>query len=189
MRGRRRQPDAIKALRGNPHQHRLHLEWALGGTPPPRQHVKIEMPDFLKHARERKLFMTVVTQHTESRIARPADALAYARWASYVHMWITAKEKLGSPTYRSKSKHGALRRKRPEFAAVLDLEKALQRLETQLGLNPVARQSILSGMAMLPPALAAVFENETDDEPPASRPSEAKPRQASKATGGLSSPS
>ncbi len=41
-------------------------------------------------------------------------------------MWITAKEKLGSPTYRSKSKHGALRRKRPEFSAMLDLEKALR---------------------------------------------------------------
>ena len=159
MRGRRRQPDAIKALRGNPHQHRLHLERALGGTPPPRQHVKIEMPDFLKHARERKLFMTVVTQHTESRIARPADALAYARWASYVHMWITAKEKLGSPTYRSKSKHGALRRKRPEFSVMLDLEKALRGLEDKLGLNPVARQGIINGLMNLPNAPLAAFED------------------------------
>jgi phage terminase small subunit len=161
MRGRRRQPDEIKALRGNPHGHRLSLERVMG-TSPPLPRVKIEVPDFLTHARERKLFMCVVKEHTESRIARPTDLFAYGRWASYVHLWITMKEKLVSPTYTSKSKHGTLRRKRPEFSAMVDLERLVKNLEDRLGLNPMARQTIINGLMTLPHPPQALFEDAPD---------------------------
>jgi hypothetical protein len=164
MRGRRRQPDEIKALRGNPHGHKLALARAIADAPSPPPQVKIEVPSFLTHAREREIFRRVVTDHVQSRIARPADLFAYGRWASYVHMWITMRAKLASPIYTSKSKHGSLRRKRPEFSVMLDLERAVKNLEDRLGLNPVTRQSIINGLMNLPHPPQALFEDAPDDK-------------------------
>ncbi|BBF93366.1 P27 family phage terminase small subunit [Blastochloris tepida] len=162
-RGRRSQPDDIKALKGNPGKRRLALKAGVdhGETKAPLAHV--ELPDFLTHERERAIFQRVVDDLLQRRVARQADLAAYARWAHYLHRWIECKDALDgvSLAYETASKHGTMLRKHPLFAAMVDLERLLMALEDRLGLNPAARQTIIRGLAALPPAfLGDLFEED-----------------------------
>lgn len=184
-RGRKAQPDQIKELRGNPGKRRLALDKARGGRrSSPEMAEKqpaLQMPSFLTGERERGIFRTVVEDYLQRRVARPVDLTAYARWAHYVDRWITCKETLDgkSTFFKSESKHGTLLRRHPLFKDQLDLERVLQSLEDRLGLNPVARQNIIRGLAALPPALGDLFGDEKpeakvegDEEPEAPAPVE-----------------
>lgn len=113
------------------------------------------MPEFLVGERERAIYSKVVDEYLQRRIAKATDVMAYARWAHYLDRWISCKELLhGKPTFfKSTSVHGELLRRHPVFKDQLDLERLLQSLEDRLGLNPVARQNIIRGLAALPPAL------------------------------------
>jgi phage terminase small subunit len=160
MRGRKKQSLAIKRLKGNPSKERLEdLERAAEGTPSPAaQAVPIEMPAFLKTARSREIFASVIADYAATRIARRPDAIGFGRWAFYVDRWIDTAEQLKGVIYTSKSKHGTLMRKHPALGAIADLERCLQSLEDRLGLNPVARQNYLRGLAVLPAPLAGLFD-------------------------------
>lgn len=187
-RGRRPLPDEIKALKGNPGKRRLaSLDKAKakpaakakprrskGKAAPakPPAATQIQVPDFLTGKREKALFMKVVDDYLQRRVARPPDLTAYARWAHYLDRWIICKETLqGKSTFfKSESKHGALLRRHPLFKDQLDIERVLQSLEDRLGLNPAARQNIIRGLASLPPALGDLFNDDPDaasDEPEA----------------------
>jgi hypothetical protein len=88
---------------------------------------------------------------------------AYARWAAYLHRWWICKEGLdGKATWiRTTSKHiEDMPRRHPLFKDMLDLERVLQSLEDRLGLNPVARQNIMRGLAAMPAALGGLFGEE-----------------------------
>jgi len=165
-RGRRAQPDAVKALKGNPGKRKLALARA---AKPEAASVKpavfIQPPEFLTNERERAIFVRVVDDYLQRRVARAPDLTAYARWASYVHRWISCKEQLdGKATwFKSTSKHGDLLRRHPLFKDMLDLERVMQSLEDRLGLNPIARQNIIKGLSAMPAALGGLF----GDEPPA----------------------
>jgi phage terminase small subunit len=168
-RGRRAQPDEVKALKGNPGKRRLALEGA--GRPDRQTKVgPIPIPEFLTNDREREIFKRIIDDYLQRRIARPTDLTAYARWASYVHRWVSCKEQLdGKATwFKSESKWGALLRRHPLFKDMLDLERVLQSLEDRLGLNPIARQNIIRGLAAVPPALGGLFGEE--DPPKEDRP-------------------
>jgi phage terminase small subunit len=169
---RHTQPDAVKALRGNPGKRKLMLDDGTverRGTP-----VAIEVPPFLTHERERSIFLRIVDDYLQRRIARPVDFMAYGRWASYVHRWMTCKEEVDgkSTYYPQKSPHVTQLKRKPAFADMFDLERAMIALEDRLGLNPVARQAIIRGLAGMP----VVFEEE---QPPAEGepPKETKPRE------------
>lgn len=169
-RGRRAQPDEVKALKGNPGKRKLALESASKGEVRPRAAVA-EPPEFLTHERERSIFVRIVDDYLQRRIARSVDVTAYARWASYVHRWVSCKEQLEGKTtwYKVESKHGTRLARNPLFKDMLDLERVLQSLEDRLGLNPVARQNIIRGLSTMPAALGGLFsENdpaEHDDKP------------------------
>lgn len=166
-RGRRALPDEVKALKGNPGKRRMALKSAAGETvkaESPRAILAI--PEFLTHERERDIFRKIVDDYMQRRIARAPDLTAYARWASYVHRWVSCKEKLdGKSTYfKSSSKHGELLRRHPLFKDMLDLERVLQSLEDRLGLNPTARQNIIRGLSAMPAALGGLFGDEQPAE-------------------------
>lgn len=164
-RGRRPLPDEIKALRGNPGKRKLAQDQdASGKKPPPKKPILIEPPAFLTDEREKQIFLRVVKDFMPRNVAHSSDLTAYGRWAAYVHRWIHCKEQLdGKETYYiSESKWGVLRRRHPFFKDMLDLERVLQTLEDRLGLNPIARQNLIRGLAALPAPLGGLF----DDPPP-----------------------
>jgi P27 family predicted phage terminase small subunit len=166
-RGRRALPDEVKALKGNPGKRRLALKSATGDVAKadtPR--LALAVPDFLSHEREREIFRKVIDEYLQRRIARAPDLTAYARWATYVHRWISSKEQLETqPTYfTSTSRHGEQLRRHPVFKDMLDLERVLQSLEDRLGLNPVARQNIIRGLSAMPAALGGLFGDEQGSE-------------------------
>jgi phage terminase small subunit len=165
-RGRRAVPDEVKAMRGNPGKRRLALEARDRKRDEPRLAVlpaeQVTVPEFLTGERERVIFGRVVGDYLQRRIARRPDLTAYARWAHYLDRWIGCKEALeGKPTFfKSESRHGTLLRRHPLWKDQLDIERVLQSLEDRLGLNPVARQNIMRGLAALPPALGDLFGDE-----------------------------
>ena len=148
-RGRRPLPDELKALKGNPGKRRLKLsDHAQDRSALPVSRAELKIPEFLTGAREREIFRRAVEDYLQRRIARAQDLTAYARWATYLAMWIESKEKLkGEETYfTSTLKHGQQLRRHPLFRDMLDLERVMQSLEDRLGLNPVARQAIVRGL-------------------------------------------
>jgi phage terminase small subunit len=151
----------MKAAKGNPG--RRALKPSEDKTPTLLE--KIECPEFLTAPREREIFRRIVEDFVLRRIARKPDLTAYARWAHYVHRWILCKETLdGKATwYKTESNHGEMLRRHPMFKDQLDLERVLQALEDRLGLNPVARQNIIRGLAAVPPALTGLFDEGGDD--------------------------
>ena len=164
-RGRRAQPDELKAMRGNPGRRKLSLgsRRARGSLPGALE----IMPGFLTQEREKELFTRVIDEYLQRRIARPSDANAYARYCAWLHRWWIAKEMLDGKTtwYESTSNHGKLARRHPLFKDMIDIERVLESLEDRLGLNVVARQNIVRGLANMPPALGGVFGDEIKDEP------------------------
>ncbi len=166
-RGRRALPDEVKALKGNPGKRRLALKSASAGAGrPTAPSIALVIPEFLTHDRERDIFRKIVDDYLQRRIARAPDLIAYARWASYVHRWVSCKEQLdGKPTwFKSVSKHGDLLRRHPLFKDMLDLERVLEALEDRLGLNPTARQNIIRGLSAMPAALGGLFGDEQSPE-------------------------
>lgn len=172
-RGRHAQPDAVKALKGNPGKRKLALDNA--GKEDSRARpalAAVTAPEFLTHDREKAIFTKIIEDYLQRRIARPVDITAYGRWASYVHRWVGCKEQLdGKATwYKIASNHGERLARHPMFKDMLDLERVLQSLEDRLGLNPAARQNILRGLAAMPAAMGGFFGEEPPhpDEKPAS---------------------
>lgn len=163
-RGRKPQPDAVKAAKGNPGKRKLR-ENDQGTIEQTQQLKKVDVPEFLVAPRERELFRRIVDDFVMRRIARKPDLTAYARWAHYVHRWILCKETLeGKATwYKTESNHGEMLRRHPMFKDQLDIERVLQSLEDRLGLNPVARQNIIRGLAAVPPAMTGLFAEDQED--------------------------
>jgi Phage terminase, small subunit len=180
-RGRRRIPDAIKELKGNPGKRKLALD---GAVAPVQKQVaartmpSVAIPEFLKHERERTIFKRVIEDYLQRRIAREVDFMAYGRWASYVHDWMSCKEYLEGKAkfYKPKSANGNERlASHPVWQDQIALEKLLQSLEDRLGLNPAARQSILRGLAAMPSAIGGLFGDEPHAEDPTGPPAPSAP--------------
>ena len=175
-RGRRAQPDAVKALKGNPGKRKLSLEGGKqeGVVGAERQKAVVSIPEFLTHDREKVIFTRIIEDYLQRRIARPVDITAYGRWASYVHRWVSCKDQLdGKATgYKIASNHGERLARHPMFKDMLDIERVLQSLEDRLGLNPVARQNIIRGLSAMPAALGGLFGDEPhpDDKPASEMP-------------------
>jgi phage terminase small subunit len=158
----------MKAAKGNPGRRKLEGPEQGKTEQHPPQLQKVDAPEFLVHPRERELFRRIIDDYVLKRIARKPDLTAYARWAHYVHRWILCKETLeGKATwYKTQSNHGDMLRRHPMFKDQLDLERVLQSLEDRLGLNPVARQNIVRGLAAVPPAMTGLFDEAPEDNPP-----------------------
>lgn len=139
---------------------------------------KFEVPDFLTGEREREIFSRIVNELMPPNIIRSTDFGVVARYAAYMDRWIKAKETLGDSEgwYTAKSKHNpdGLLRRHPAAVDMIDYGAELIKLETMLGLTPLARQSLLRGLQSLPKGLGLF-------EPPAQR-AEAQEAEADDAT-------
>jgi len=141
-----------------------------GGT------LSFPVPDYLTQPRERDLYRRVTEELGPRRLARLTDINEIARYASYLTRWVDDKLALdGKQTWWvSESKHGKLLRRHPIFKDMLDLERVLQSLEDRLGLNPLARQNLIRGLAAMPRPLD-LFDDTLEE--PDGRSGEALPEQ------------
>jgi P27 family predicted phage terminase small subunit len=163
MRGRRPLPAEVKAIKGNPGKRRLALGHSgkLSAKP-----IKVKAPEWLNDA-ERKIFTEVVDNYLPRGTVRTVDAGAIGRYVVYFSRWLQCKQWLeGRLTWtKSKSKDGEMLRRHPAAKDLFDYEDKLLKLEDRIGLNPAARQSILRGLAAVPPALGGVLsEDKPKDE-------------------------
>lgn len=167
-RGRRAQPDEIKALKGNPGKRKLALE-GIGkrerSVRAPQQFAP-EMPDYLTQEGERKAFAMAV-ESLPGNVARRSDTHAIARWATWLNIWVAAKLKLDGKAhwYESESKHGRLFREHPLSRRLNQAETHLVVLEDRLGLNIVARNNIVHRLFQMPgPPPGGLFGDERADD-------------------------
>lgn len=184
-RGRRAQPDAVKALKGNPGKRKLALDAAgKQQQSAAARPAVLAMPEFLTTDEERDTFRRIIEDYLQRRVARASDLTAYARWAVYVSRWVSSKKQLdGKATWiKIISNHGERLARHPLFKDLLDLERVLQSLEDRLGLNPVARQNIIKGLSVMPAALGGLFgeeqastETEAQPEAPMEPPIDQRP--------------
>src|SRR5262245_10995106 len=120
--GRKRQPDWLKQLRGNPHGHKLFLDGEMS-VPAVSPVAAKEPPDFLTGTRERQLYQRILDDRLLGRIVRRTDVAVLARYCFYLATWLS---------YREVEAQGA----RPSiYRCMLDLERILVQLEDRIGLN------------------------------------------------------
>lgn len=164
-RGRPQTPDLVKRIKGNRRKERLPPPDQAAPSPAAGQAepsaaqelltpATVDIPPFLTKPREREIFSRIMGEFVPKNIARPTDAAAYARYAAYFARWLVCKEILDTPEagdgyYWVESKHGKRLAEHPASRMMFQLELALVRLELQLGLTPLSRQSIMRGMGAL----------------------------------------
>lgn len=179
-RGRRAKPAEIKQLMGNPGKRRLALEQRDGkGTSAPAdkspRKMKVEPPAFLTQEQEKQFFKQVL-QWLPPNLVRRSDTMALARWASWLHIWVTCKLALDGKAhwYTTESKYGAdgsngvkIHREHPMSKLMGKCEAHLASLEDRLCLNIVARNNVIHKILHAPAAHAGgLFGDElpTEDE-------------------------
>lgn len=117
-----------------------------GETPSPPL-AAFDVPEFLTHDRERAIFTAIVQEFLPRNLVRQTDFNAVGRYATYMHMWIAAKEELakagGSNWYKTTSKHGEMLRRHPSVQDMLDFGFECRQAEPQLALTPLARNAIM----------------------------------------------
>lgn len=82
------------------------------------------------------------------------DHGAFARYCDHTSRWLRLREKVDKKgeSYWTKSKHGRMLRRNPDFQNMLALETQMRALEDRFGLAPVSREAIL-GRLHEPPKL------------------------------------
>lgn len=151
-RGRRPTPPEIATLKGNPRKKRVRKPRVDSAPPaaatPADQVAGFAYPDFLTADGERRIFRVIVEEFLPRNLVRVTDFWAIGRYATFMHKWIEAKAQLGADSgwYKAKSKHNpdGLLRRHPAVQDMLDFSFECSKLEPQLGLTPLARNTIMA---------------------------------------------
>lgn len=180
--GRPRKPAAEQRLKGDPRRRGARKVAAEAKEQAGDQQVlapkDVEIPAVLTKPREREIYAHIMGEFLPRNIARQTDAAAYARYAHYLADWEFCKLGLEAPEagdgfYWVESKHGKRLAEHPLQKRKHANELALVRLELQLGLTPLSRQSIVRGMGLLGAALGGLFaETKPDADDAESQPKE-----------------
>lgn len=167
--GRTRKSAAEQQLKGDPRRRgarklaaEVKAESAGAGDQQVLAPKDVEIPAVLTKPREREIYAHIMGEFLPRNIARQTDAAAYARYAHYLADWEFCKLGLEAPEagdgfYWVESKHGKRLAEHPLQKRKHANELALVRLELQLGLTPLSRQSIVRGMGLLGAALGGLF--------------------------------
>lgn len=178
--GRPRQPAELQRLKGDPSKRGkgvLEREAAAeaegaGGASEVLAPAVFDTPEYLTHERERTIFQRITRELLPRNIIRQTDFGVVARYAVYMHRWIAAKEDLDQAArdlgkevvgwYSTDSTNGAggvkMLRRHPAAVDMLDLGAELIKLETMIGLTPMARQSLMRGLQSLPKGAGGLFD-------------------------------
>jgi P27 family predicted phage terminase small subunit len=80
---------------------------------------------------------------------RETDHPAFARYCDHTSRWLRLRDKVNEKgeSYWTKSKHGKMLRRNPDFQNLLALETVMRALEDRFGLAPVSREAILGRLS------------------------------------------
>lgn len=147
-RGRKADPAAVKAAKGNPGKRRIvdvsaaEVAAVIGKVTPPA-HLS-------KEARE--MWLRYAPELERLNFLRASDAPAFARYCEgLAQFWKATRALRKEPTvYWTETPHGKMRRLNPWFMVQDRLDRRLLALEDRFGINPAARQSIMYRLAQAP---------------------------------------
>lgn len=163
-RGPKPKPAEIKALKGSPNKQRdaligaqaQHYGDTIGNLPG----GELLTPEFLTKPREREIYRAVVEDLFQRGVIRTHDVWQLARWASLLDRWIHCKLRIdetgGTWTKENRKHYGEILKKSPYWSDLQEIERLLVPLEDRLGLNPLARQTIVKHIvanAMMQPTV------------------------------------
>lgn len=163
-RGRRALSAEVKALKGNPGKRKLALK-KIGARVARPLAFTASPPEFLTHERERQAFAWAI-ETLPANVARASDVNAIARWAAWLHVWVTCKLALDGKAhwYTTESNFVKIHREHPLSKRMDKAEGHLISLEDRLGLNVVARNNIVHRLFQMPGAPAGgLFGEEVND--------------------------
>jgi len=145
MRGRRPDGDKVQEAKGFPgkHRRRAALAQLVQGA-----ELDDGTPAHLSDA-ARKLWSRIMPELNRIRFVRRSDRPILERYCeTLAEYWDLQLQLRGKPrVYWTESLHGKLKRIDPTVLLLHRVEKLLQDQEDRVGLNPLARQRILLGLA------------------------------------------
>lgn len=151
-RGRKKKPAAKAAAQGNPGRRPIKKS--------PQKRAKTALigalvataPDWLDET-GRAVWDLTVPRLEILGYFHETDHGAFARYCDYTSRWLKLREKVNKKgeSYWTKSKHGRMLRKNPDFQNMLSIETHMRALEDRYGLAPVSREAILSRLTDEPP--------------------------------------
>jgi P27 family predicted phage terminase small subunit len=156
MAGRRPKPDETKIAQGNPGKRPIATDKVVEAGAELPEVVDTDLPALLKDRPTAAVaWRELAPLLKAARFVRETDARALARYCVRLAAWqdaITEIEAEGR-TYWTDSNHGKMKRINPAFIVAERLEKGLLDYEDRFGLNPAARQRLISAMAAQQPTL------------------------------------
>ena len=116
--------------------------------------IDSRMPKELAPA-AREIWAKLAPELERLKFLRATDLFAFTRYCQYAARWIEINKALKTKdlSYWTESAHGKMQRDNPQFRHLVIIEKRLEDLEDRFGLNPMARQRIMLGMAAAAPQL------------------------------------
>lgn len=141
MRGRKRQPEAIREAKAPVRSKRK-------ASPPKLQPLalgEIAAPKF-RDQNAVKVWNALAPQLVGLRLLAAPDVQAFARYCRLTARWEQAEKILDDEgmTYESVSAHGTLKRAHPAAMLEMRYSRELASLEASFGLNPADRQRIFA---------------------------------------------
>jgi P27 family predicted phage terminase small subunit len=163
-RGRRREPDALKEIKGNPGKRPVAPDPAPETTPAAAIAMK---PPAKLSAGGLAIWREIAPELQRLNFLRHSDRQTFARYCeTLARYWnVTRQLKSKDLTYWTESAHGKLKRVNPLFQVENWLERRLVPLEDRFGLSPAARQQILLRLANAPGQLPLDMPAATDPKP------------------------
>ncbi|RUM40287.1 MAG: phage terminase small subunit P27 family, partial [Desulfocapsa sp.] len=138
--GRRPETDEQQLLKGNPSKRakrgkKKTIIPVLNIEPPK------ELRDFPKAC---AIWSELAPMLEMANFVKQTDRGALGRYCYYMSLWFDLIQVVKSEgaTYWTESKHGSIKRKSPDFSAMLDLESKIAGLEDRIGLTPSMRQRV-----------------------------------------------
>ena len=150
MKGRPRQPDEIKAAKGNPGRRKLNLAAGDAAQAPCPSYVKGEA---------RRVWETLSRELHFNRVLKPTDLFTFEVLCEAFANFRRATRELAKEdfVYLTKSKHGEMRRVSPWQKIKNDAVREIRQLGEQFGLTPAMRSKVMSlqsGVATAAPQAA-----------------------------------
>lgn len=156
MAGRRPKPDDVKTAQGNPGKRPIATDRLTAAGVDLPEVAASDLPDLLTaRPAAAAVWRELAPALAKVRFVKDTDRTALARYCIKVAAWCDALEAVEEHgrVYETDSNHGKMLRVSPYFVVAERLERGLIDAEDRLGLNPAARQRLLSSMAAMQPSL------------------------------------
>lgn len=147
-RGRKPDPAAVKAAKGNPGRRPIGADPVVSAGDVVAQAQTVAPPLWLK-GNGLKVWQRLAPRLVQMKLLSVVDSEAFGRYCRNFARWEKMQSVLDDEgeTYESESAHGKLKRAHPAFLISDRLERQLLSMEDRFGLNPAERQRIYAERA------------------------------------------